>query len=282
VTANALIVDKSESAMVTEASTSETVRIFFGRVLKNESDPTNIVRYTYQLERQLGYSDTADTTLKQAEYLKGAVPNEFTIRIPSADKVMVDLSFVAKDHDTIDENTTGADTLRSEAAGATVIPVVEADAFNTSSNVPNITMHVVSSTAEAPAPLFSFVQSLELTINNNVTPLKAVGTLGAFEMNAGLFAVSANATVYFNDVDAMATIRQNSDVTMAFHLYKANAGMSFDLPLIAVGDGRPAVASDTPVTLPLTNEAASGAKVLSTMNHTLLIVSYDYLPSLAE
>jgi len=66
VAAGSLTFDKSDLAMVTEASTAETVQFFFGRVLKNEL-ANLIVRQTFQLERAMGAPDTAQPTQVQAE-----------------------------------------------------------------------------------------------------------------------------------------------------------------------------------------------------------------------
>lgn len=274
IAANALVVDKSSTTMATEANTTSLIRIFFGRVLKNESDPTLQARQTVQLERTLGAPDDALPAEIQAEYITGCVANEFSFNVPTADKLMCDLSFVGLDNAQID----GPTALKSGTRPA----LTEADAFNTSSDFSRIKMNVHSTTDENPSALFAYVTELTLTINNTLTPNKAVGVLGAFEVTAGQFVVNGSVTAYFSNVAAIAAVRNNSDVSIDMHLSKANSGISIDVPLIALGEGRLNVEQDAPITLPLSLDAATAAKLDANMDHTLLMVFFDYLPDAAD
>lgn len=273
VTANRMTFDKSDATMIAETlSGGEQVQIFLPRTIKNETGG-NIVRRTYQLERTLGRPDTLSPN-DQSEYLVGAVPNEIEIEIPQADKIVTNLSFVATDN----EQRTDAEGLKS----GTRVPLVESDAINTSSDFSRIKLATVSSVDAAPAPLFAFATELTLTVNNNVTPNKAIGVLGAFEVTAGTFTVSGELTVYLSSIAAVAAVRNNEDITFDIAIAKDNAGIVMDVPLIALGDGRANVEQDAPITLPISLDAATGAKIDQTLDYTLMFCYFDYLPTVAQ
>ena len=272
IAANRLEFDKTSLTFVTEASTSENIHIYTGRVLKNELGSL-INRRSYQLERTLGKADSTDT-FDQSEYLIGAIPNEFSMTWTNAEKITSDLSFVATDNEQRD-GTAGPKS-------GTRLPLVEADAFNTSNDFSRIKLAIVNESDANPLPLFAFATDISININNGVTPNKAIGTLGAFDASSGNFQVGGSITAYFANVAAVQAVRNNADITLDAHLVKANAGISIDLPMLSLGDGRASIEQDQPIMLPLTKEAATGAKLDVNLDHTMLMVFFDYLPTLAD
>lgn len=273
VSASAITFDKSEQIMVTDDGSGKTIRVFLARVLKNETG-TLIKRRTYQLERTLGSPDTAAPNQVQAEYLVGAVPSEFTMNIPTADKINADISFVALDFD----HRQGGEGLKL----GTRPTMAETDAFNTSSDITRLNMSIVVPGEEAPAPLFAFVTEMSIAINNNVSAAKAVGVLGGFDIIVGTFAVSGSVTAYFASVSAIQAVRDNADVTLDFAAVKNNAGWVLDLPLISLGDGRASVEQDQAITIPLSMDAATAASIDTSLDYTAMLCFFDYLPNMAD
>ncbi len=277
IAATRLEFDKSDLAMITETGTSILLQMFFGRMLKNELGSL-IKRRTYQMERQMGAPDDASPTQIQAEYVIGAVPSEFAINIPSADKVTTNLAFIGADHETID----GPTALKSGTRPA----LVEDDPFNTSSDFTRIRLATYTAGVEAPTALFAFAQELSITINNNLSPNKAVATLGNFEVTAGTFQVGGSITAYFADQTAVDAVRANSDVTLDMALVKglagAKQGIILDLPLLTLGDGRANVELDQAITLPLAMDAVTAAKLDATLDYTALMMFFDHLPNAAD
>jgi hypothetical protein len=272
IAANILTVDKADADMVTEANAAQTIQIFFGDVLRNEADSL-IVRRSYNVERTLGAPDDSSPGDIQSEILVGAVPNEFTLNIPAAELLSADVSFVA----------TGNEQ-REGATGPKQTGVLEpfvAKEFNTSSDVGRIRLSVIDPVSPAPTALFAFVTEGSIAINNNVTPNKAVGILGAFDVTAGTFEVSGEFTAYFSNVTAVSAVRNSSDVTLDISFIRDNQGIVFDFPLISLGDARLNVELDQPITLPLTTDAASGEDIDANLNHTLLLTYFNYLPDVA-
>lgn len=273
IAANELVLDKSNAAMVDETGTGLTIHIYFGDVLRDESGSL-IKRRTYNVERTLGAPDDALPAQIQSEVLKGAVPNEFSLNVPSAELATVDFSFMATDN----EQRTGADGPKQSSV-QTFLPATE---YNTSTDVGRIRLAIISDTNEAPQALFAYVTEITITINNNVTPNKAVGVLGAFEVTAGTFEVSGSMTAYFATVEATQAVRNNENVSLDLNFVKDNEAMVYDMPLVALGDGRLNVEVDQPITLPLTPDAASGQDYDLNLDHTLLITYFNYVPDAAE
>lgn len=268
VTATEIVLDKSTTTMTTEANTTKTIHIYVGRLLINEVG-TLIKRRTYQLERTLGVPDTDNPNEVQAEYLIGSVPNELTVNFATADKLTAELGFVSMEHELRDASTGVKSGARPD--------LVETDAFNTSSDVSRIKMSVLDDTTENPTALFAYVTEATLTIANNVTPNKVIGTIGAADVTAGNFGVNGSLTAYFVDTPALQAVKDNASVTIDFALVKANSGIVIDIPLLTLGEGRANIEADQPVTLPLSFDAAK-----STYGYSLSLGFFDYLPSLAD
>lgn len=258
---NYLVLGKTSWTPVAEAGAAgKTVQIYLGTVIRNEDDPTKIVRSSLQFERTLGKD--ADGT--QSQYIIGAVANEFTLNVPQAEKITAEMAFVACD-------AIGRTGLEGLKAGSR--PVLEqSDAFNTSSDLRRVAFSIAGDTT----PLFVYATDLNLKINNHASGAKALGVLGNFDINIGVFEVSGSVTAYFQDIRAVNAVRDNSDVTMDVIMVKNNIGLVWDVPLMALGNGMVAVEQDQSITVPLDTMAAQ-----SSFGHTLLYVHFPYLPNAA-
>jgi tail tube protein len=269
---HSLTFDKSTNAMVTDAGTSKLIDIYIGRMLKNEIG-SNIVRQTLQFERTLGAPDDSSPTDIQAEYITGCVANTLDLTIKTADKLTAKMAFLARDQETV----TGVEGVKAGAR-----PVLqESDAFNSSSHVVRLALNAIDPASASPAELFAFLLDMTLSIKNNVKANKAIKFLGSFDNSAGIFEVDAKMTAYFSTVDAIAQVRENSDVTLDMTFAQANKGVTLDMPLVTLATDGATVKQDEAIQLPITSAAATGSKLDVNLNHTLLVQYWDYLPSLA-
>lgn len=264
-TNGSVYLDKTTLAVVDDAGAGKTVRMWFGYFVKNESDPDLIVKYTHTLERTLGRDEDG----RQSEYIPGFVYNEMTWNSPLADKVNIDIGGIGMRS----KRRTGAQGPLSSQVGATILPGLGEDFFNTSSNVYRLRLSIIDANTLNPTPLFARVTEWNLKINNNYSANKAQGTLGAFNTTAGNFDVDGEFTAYFGTVAAIDAIEDNADVTFDAIYTKDNGAIIMDVPLIALGGGRLNVEMDNPIMLPLTTAAAE-----SPFGHTLLLNWLPYVP----
>lgn len=267
ISATQLVLDKFSGVSATDAGAGKSIQLFFGRLIKNESDPSLIVRTSYCAERTLGFEAT-DSAAQQAEYLYGSVINTLVETLNGADKATHDITLLSTQYKT----TTSAEGLLP----GTRPVLVSSGAFNTSTDLPTIRMTI----AGQSAPLFARLTDMSLTINNNAKANKALGTLGAFSISTGLFEVSATLGAYFATVDAVAAIRNNNSVTLDAVLARDNTAIIWDLPLITLGDGAIKVAPNEPITLSLSVDAARASLLNPLTDYTLMIGFMDYVPNL--
>lgn len=266
VAAHSLTFDDTAWTPANETGTAKTIALYTSLYIKNELNPTLIKRRSYNLERQLGQG--ANST--QAEYLEGAVANEFTLNVPQADKLNADITFIA-----CNDTQRSGDVNDLIKTGTRVAAPGEA-AFNTSSNIVRMKLAVIDPASSIPTSLFGFATDASVVINNNASAAKAIGTLGAFDINVGNFEVSGSITAYFSSVAAIKAVRNNADVGLSFIGASANGGFVFDIPLLGLGGGRATVDKDKPIMLPLTAAGAQNAN-----GYTMLYASFAYLPTLA-
>ena len=266
IAAKSLTFNDTTFTPVNETGTGKTIRFYVGTSIKNELLPSLIKKRSYNIERQLGLGFTAT----QAEYLEGAVANEFTLNVPQADKLNADLSFIASG------NTQRSGDVGDEIKIGTRISSLNESAFNTSSNIYRMKLSVNSNSSSNATSLFGYATEANITIANGVSTDKAIGILGGFDVSLGNFEVSGSVTAYFTTVAAVKAVRNNADVGLSFIGAANNAGFIFDIPLLGLGGGRATVEKDQAVMLPLETMGAQNAN-----GYTMLYDNFPYLPNLA-
>lgn len=264
ITAGSIVFDQSTFPAVSDAGTGKTLQMFFGKVIRNESDPNLIVRTSLQFERTLGNDDIG----VQAEYVTGCVADEMTLSFATADKLVADMSFVGLGS----EHRTG--TVGVKAGTRVNAPLDEA--YNTSSDIVRSYLAILSTTTMNPTPLYGYAQEASISISNGATPNKALGRLGGFDITVGDFEIGGGITAYFSKIAALAAVRRNDSVNFNVICAKQNAGFVFDIPLLTLGDGKAGVEKDGPVTVPLEIMGAENA-----LGYTLLYTHFGYLPNIA-
>ena len=304
ITSTILTIDSTSATWTTDAGTSKTVQIFFGRFLRNvATSDADFVQRSFTFEAE--YPDLDSVGTPEYEYAKGNMCNQIAIQLPLADKATATFGFIGTDTDTpttlrkvgatavvvagggsgyavndtitLTGGTNTVDTVltvTAETAGVidaggvsittagtyTVVPSnpvsqgsssgggtgatftmtygantlspLQITALNTSSDIARIRFTDTSENV-----LTTYFKSLNLTINNNVTPEKALGTLGAVFVNTGNFEIDIEAQLIFTDSDIITAIRTNQTLQMQFTVRNDDGALYFDIPALTIGGG---------------------------------------------
>lgn len=274
ISATYLEFDKTQDVMTTDAGTGKTISIFFGRVLVNQNNQALIVKKPVQFERTLGASDTDAPSQIQAQYIVNSLADQMKFDFKTADIARMEFDFKAS----TEEDRDGVTGLKPGTRPA----VTDTDAFNTTSDVAIMKMAKVTPGTSCPEPLFAFLTDLSINVNNNLKANKAIKYLGSFDMTPGFFQVTAEVTAYFTDIASLSAIRDNDSITLETHLMKFNRGISVDLPLVTLNKNMLDVKLNEAVMLPLGSDAATAKSIDASLDYTMMVIFWDYLPDLAN
>lgn len=223
ITATTIVMDKLSSTLATDDGSGDTVDILFGRFLKNvATDDADFIERSYQFEAALPNLGAGATD--RYEYSLGNLANTMAISLPLADKAGVTFGFIGTDTQVpTASRATGADT-----------PTVtrQSGAFNTSADILRLRVQQVDETG-----LTTCFKDVTLTLNNNVSPEKCLGTLGALFMNTGNFEVDLEGQILFTDEAVASAVRDNETVTMDLLLKNDDGAIGIDIPSLTLGGG---------------------------------------------
>jgi hypothetical protein len=144
-------------------------------------------------------------------------------------------------------------------------------AFNTSSGIVSITTDVLSSVSEV------CFKSLTLTILNNVSPEKCLGTLGATFVNAGLFEANLEGQMLFTNKSIVNAIRNNTTVTLQFIMLNEDGAIAVDMPELTLGGGGREFPVDQSVLVNITGASFTS----NTFGHDLGVSLFAAVPGIA-
>jgi hypothetical protein len=224
IAANLLTIDKRSQDFITEANTTQEVDLYFGRYVRNVPvDDADYLERSFTFEGayvNLAFPGPGDAY----EYAVGNYCNTIAWDLPLTDKATFTAAFVGLDTEPPTE-------VRATGADDPGIPL-QSSPFNTSTDLARLRVQEVDETG-----LTTDFKSLTFTINNNVTPEKVLGVIGARYMNTGNFEIDMEAQLVFTNPDVVTAIRNNQTVTMDFVTRNDNGAILIDIPSMTLGGG---------------------------------------------
>ena len=258
-----LTLDKqSSSTWAEDAGAGKTIQVFTGEWIRTVAiDDSDFLNQTYQFEAEYSnLDDGAGGTEDGFEYLIGCSPNTLTLNMPLTDKATVSWGFVALDGEEL------VDTAKTK--GSIVTPT-DTDAYNTTSDFARISL-----TDSSGNDLGAYFKDITLSLNNNITPEKVLGTLGSVINSVGDLNITATTSVLFTSADVQSAVRNNTTVTFDWVLNNDDGGLYFDLPAVTLGSATKSFPRNETVKLDLDINAFKD----NTLGYVMSITNFPYLP----
>ena len=114
---------------------------------------------------------------------------------------------------TMDVMGLASDATTTPIAGETIVPVANYSLMNSVTSVVSIDV--------AGLPAQTEFQTLNLTINNNITGAKAIGTLGSFDLASFTLDATGDVELYFEDLSAYNLFKQAGNFSLSISLQDA-------------------------------------------------------------
>ena len=243
ISANSITFDKLSEGLQQSDTTAPTtdVDILFGEFLRNvPTDHADYEQRSFTFEGEFP-GLAADGVASQYEYVKGCLVNTATFNLPLTDKATVSFAFIGTD------NEVGVSAANRKAGSVT--DPLHTSAYNTSVDIARLRVE------DDTEGLLTDFKSVSLTLGNNVTPEKVLGTLGPKYVNVGNFIVDLTVTALFTSSRVVSAIESNETVSMDFVIKNDNGVIAVDVPSMTLGDGAKGFPVNETVTVNVTGQA---------------------------
>lgn len=244
---------------------ADDVDLLYGPFIKNVAvSDSAFVERPFQFELAYANLQNPDGTGDEYEYAVGNLCNELTFNLPGQDKATLGFNFIGT-------NTEDITTTRKSNTANAVEPVQTA-AVNTAASFARLNLFAAGESA-----LGACFKSLTLTLGNEVSPEKCLGTLGASFMNTGNFTVGLDAELLFTDSDLANAIKANDTVTFDLLLENDDGAIGLDIPSLTLGGGSKAYPVNESITISTTGTAFADP----TLGTSIGITEFPYFPTVA-
>lgn len=255
-----LLLDKLGDNLAAHAGADVTVDLLFGQFIRNVPvDNADFLERSFQFE--LASPNLMPAGATGYEYSVGNFCDALQFELPLTNKATMAIGFIGTD-------TEVPTDIRKSGAGDAINPV-KTGAFNTSADIARL--RVIDVDEEG---LTTDFKSLNLTLNNNVSPEKVLGQLGARYMNTGNFEVDLEAQILFTEPAVIEAIRTNQTVGLDFSIRNDDGAIYVDIPSMTLGGGDREMPRNESVMMNLTGEAF-GDPILGT---SLSVSTFPVLP----
>lgn len=228
-TADSVVFDKVGDALqFTDSSAPATaVDVVFGEFLRNVpvNDPDFCeIAYTYETSFPGLGDGTPGNTDTSFQYSIDNFVNTLGFNLPLTDKATVSYALIGTD-------TQNPTTTQQAGADSAVTPT-QVVAFNTSADIARLRITDVDE-----GGLTTDFKSLTMNINNNASPEKVLGRLGARFINIGNLEIDIETQLLFTNPLVVAAIRDNQTLSMDFIIKNDDGVIAVDIPSMTLGDG---------------------------------------------
>jgi len=223
IAANKLSLTKVPDSFGADDGSGKTIQLFFGSFIKNVGlNDSDFQELTYQIEAK--YPDLYGTGSDGYQYAIGQRPDSVTFNLPLTDKGTIDWGFVGLDTEEVTDT-------RVSTSGTQDTEQYDDDALNTTSDFARLTFEDDEGSAVG-----TYFKSVNLTINNNISPEKVLGQLGAAVMNIGDFNVSISTEVLFTSEIVLNAVRNNETLSLDFAVSNDDGCIYCDIPAMTLGN----------------------------------------------
>lgn len=231
IAAGSLTLDKLDSTLVASDGTDDgnggtliPTDLLFGQFLRNVPvDDAEFIERSFHFEAAFPNLEVPGPG-DEYEYAEGQFCNQVQFNLPLTDKATATFGFIGTD-------AQPPTTTRLTGASSPRLPLHTA-AFNTSADFLRLRVQQLDETG-----LSTDFKSVTLTLNNNVSPEKVLGQLGAKFLNTGNFEVDLEAQLLFTNSAVSSAVRNNETVTMDFGLKNDDGALFVDIPAMTLGGG---------------------------------------------